>query len=92
MAEKDKTIIPKSGYIPKQKNMIGLVEKSSNFTDDTKKYLVNELNKNIAKAEKRNKKPGILKKVYKNLFNNNKDKKYGQSDLLKGKDYYPPKP
>ena len=45
MAEKDKTIIPKSGYIPKQKNMIGLVEKSSNFTDDTKKYLVNELNK-----------------------------------------------
>ena len=92
MAEKDKTIIPKSGYIPKQKNMIKLVEKSSNFTDDTKKYLVNELNKNIAKAEKRNKKPGILKKVYNNLFNTNKDKKYGQNDLLKGKDYYPPKP
>ena len=92
MAENSKTIIPKSGYIPKQKNMIKLVEKSSNFTDDTKKYLVNELNKNINKAEKKNKKPGILKKVYNNLFNNNKDKKYGQSDLLKGKDYYPPKP
>ena len=49
--------------------MIKLVEKSSNFTDDTKKYLVNELNKNINKAEKKNKKPGILKKVYNNLFN-----------------------
>ena len=88
----EKMILPKSGYVPKQKNMINLVNKASNFTDDTKKYLVNELNKNITNYENKGKKPGILKKVYNNLFNNNKDKKYGQNDLLKGKDYYPPKP
>ena len=89
----EKMILPKSGYVPKQKNMINLVNKASNFEEDTKKYLVNELNKNITNYEKKNKKPGILKKVYNNLFNNNKDKKYGQNDLLKGsKDYYPPKP
>jgi len=88
----EKMILPKSGYVPKQKNMINLVNKASNFEEDTKKYLVNELNKNITNYQKKNNKPGILKKVYNNLFNNNKDKKYGQNDLLKGKDYYPPKP
>jgi|TARA_R110000868_G_scaffold215503_3_gene465650 hypothetical protein len=34
-----------------------------------------------------------VKKVYNNLFNTNKDKKYGETDLLKGgNQYYPPKP
>ncbi len=47
---------------------------------------------NFPNIKKKVKKPGILKKVYNNLFNNNKNKKYGQSDLLKGKEYYPPKP
>ena len=91
--DKDKMIIPKPGYLPKQKNMIGLVNNASNFGKETKAYLVKELNKNITNSENKGKKPGILKKVYNNLFNNNKDKKYGQNDLLKGsKDYYPPKP
>ena len=88
----EKMILPKSGYIPKQKNMINLVKRASNFEEGTKKYLIKELNKNITNSENKSKKPGILKKVYNNLFNNNKDKKYGQNDLLKGKDYYPPKP
>jgi len=89
----DNMILPKSGYVPKQKNLISKVNKASNFNSDTKKYLVKELNKNITNYENKGKKPGILKKVYNNLFNNNKDKKYGQNDLLKGsKDYYPPKP
>ena len=51
----DKVIIPKSGYIPKQKNMIKLVNKATNFDKKTKKYLTNELNKNISKAKKKNK-------------------------------------
>tara|TARA_B100000787_G_C15940061_1_gene184556 strand:+ start:326 stop:532 length:207 start_codon:yes stop_codon:yes gene_type:complete len=51
----DKMIIPKSGYIPKQERMIGLVNKASNFNKDTKKYLVGELNKNISKSKKINK-------------------------------------
>ena len=51
----DKVIIPKSGYIPKQKNMIKLVNKATNFDKETKKYLTNELNKNISKAKKKNK-------------------------------------
>ena len=51
----DKIIIPKSSYIPRQENMIGLVKKASNFDTDTKKYLVNELNKNISKSKKTNK-------------------------------------
>ena len=38
----EKIILPKSGYVPKQKNMINLVNKASNFEEDTKKYLVNE--------------------------------------------------
>jgi len=34
-----------------------------------------------------------IKKVYNNLFNTNKNKKYGETDLLKGDNqYYPPKP
>ena len=34
-----------------------------------------------------------IKKIYNNLFNNNKNKKYGETDLLKGgNQYYPPKP
>jgi len=34
-----------------------------------------------------------IKKVYNNLFNTNKNKKYGETDLLKGgNQYYPPKP
>jgi len=34
-----------------------------------------------------------IKKIYNNLSNNNKDKKYGETDLLKdGNQYYPPKP
>jgi hypothetical protein len=92
MAE-DKIIVPKSGYVPKQKNMIGLVNNASNFGKETKEYLVKELNKNITNYENKGKKPGILKKVYNNLFNKNKNKNYGQNDLLQGsKDYYPPKP
>lgn len=89
-----KIIVPKSGYVPKQKNLIETVNKGANFDKGTKEYLVNELNKNITNYEKENKpkKQGILKKVYNNLFNNNKNKKYGQNDLLSGKDYYPPKP
>ena len=51
----DKIIIPKSGYIPKQENMIKLVNKATNFDKKTKKYLTNELNKNISKAKKKNK-------------------------------------
>ena len=51
----DKIIIPKSGYIPKQKHMIKLVNKATNFDKKTKKYLTNELNKNISKAKKKNK-------------------------------------
>ena len=51
----DKVIIPKSGYIPKQKHMIKLVNKATNFDKKTKKYLTNELNKNISKAKKKNK-------------------------------------
>ena len=51
----DKVIIPKSGYIPKQEHMIKLVNKATNFNKETKKYLTNELNKNISKAKKRNK-------------------------------------
>ena len=47
----DKIIIPKSGYIPKQKHMIKLVNKATNFDEKTKKYLTNELNKNISKAK-----------------------------------------
>ena len=47
----DKVIIPKSGYIPKQKNMIKLVNKATNFDKKTKKYLTNELNKNISKTK-----------------------------------------
>lgn len=47
----DKIIIPKSGYIPKQENMIKLVNKATNFDKRTKKYLTNELNKNISKAK-----------------------------------------
>ena len=35
----DKIIIPKSGYIPKQENMIKLVNKATNFDKKTKKYL-----------------------------------------------------
>ena len=49
----DKIIIPKSGYIPKQKHMIKLVNKATNFDEKTKKYLTNELNKNISKAKKK---------------------------------------
>ena len=91
--DEDKMILPKSGYVPKQKNMIGLVNNASNFGKETKEYLVKELNKNITNYENKGKKPGILKKVYNNLFNKNKNKKYGQNDLLQGsKDYYPPKP
>ena len=33
----DKIIIPKSGYIPKQENMIKLVNKATNFDKKTKK-------------------------------------------------------
>jgi hypothetical protein len=51
----DKIIIPKSGYIPKQENMIKLVNRATNFDKKTKKYLINELNKNISKAKKKNK-------------------------------------
>lgn len=51
----DKIIIPKSGYIPKQENMIKLVNRATNFDKETKKYLTNELNKNISKAKKKNK-------------------------------------
>ena len=51
----DKVIIPKSGYIPKQENMIKLVNRATNFDKETKKYLTNELNKNISKAKKKNK-------------------------------------
>lgn len=92
MAE-DNVIVPKSKYVPKQKNLIGLVKNASNFGEETKEYLVRELNKNITNYENKGKKPGILKKVYNNLFNKNKNKKYGQNDLLQGsKDYYPPKP
>ena len=41
----DNMILPKSGYVPKQKNLISKVNKASNFDSDTKKYLVKELNK-----------------------------------------------
>ena len=51
----DKIIIPQSGYIPKQENMIKLVNRATNFDKETKKYLTNELNKNISKAKKKNK-------------------------------------
>jgi len=53
----DKIIIPKSGYIPKQENMIKLVNKATNFDKKTKKYLTNELNKNISKAKNKLKNP-----------------------------------
>ena len=33
----------------------------------------------------------ITKKVFKKIFGK-KDKKYGETNLLKGKDYYPPQP
>ena len=49
----DKIIIQKSDYIQKQKNMIKLVNKATNLDEKTKKYLTNELNKNISKAKKK---------------------------------------
>ena len=43
----EKMILPKSGYIPKQKNMINLVKRASNFEKDTKKYLVKNMGRVI---------------------------------------------
>ena len=38
----DKIIIPKSGYIPKQENMIKLVNKATNFDKKTKKNIIKD--------------------------------------------------
>jgi len=92
MADKDKT--KKS----KNDNNLDSLPRGLKMDTTTGPYNFSDNNGKFSNTEKKIvkpgivKKPGILKKVYNNLFNNNKDKKYGQSDLLKGKDYYPPKP
>lgn len=88
----EKTIIPKSGYVPKLKYSINRVNKAINFDKKTKKYITNILNKKIEVYEKKNKKPTVTQKIYNNLFKSNKNKNYGENDLLKDNQYYPPKP